>query len=46
MDPYFLKLAADFIAGPLAYLFNLTVENKDIPKIWKSAFVLPVLKRG
>ena len=46
MDPYFLKLAADFIAGPLAYLFNLTVENKEIPKIWKSAFVLPVLKRG
>lgn len=46
LDPYFLKLAADFVAGPLAYLFNLTLENNEIPKIWKSAFVLPVLKGG
>src|SRR4029434_9001611 len=46
IDPYFLQLAADFVAGPLAYLFNLTVENKEIPRIWKSAFVLPLLKGG
>ena len=44
MDPYFLKLVADFVPGPLAYLFNLTVENKEIPKICQSAFVLPLLK--
>lgn len=46
IDPYFLKLAADFVAVPLAYIFNLTVENKEIPRIWKSAFVLPLLKGG
>uniref|UniRef100_A0A3P9K1B3 Reverse transcriptase domain-containing protein n=1 Tax=Oryzias latipes TaxID=8090 RepID=A0A3P9K1B3_ORYLA len=46
IDPYFLKLAADFVAEPLTILFNLTVETKEIPSIWKSAFVLPLLKGG
>ena len=46
LDPCFLNLAADFIAEPLAYLFNLTLECNEIPKIWKSAFVLPLLKGG
>ncbi len=44
IDPYFLKLAADFVAEPLTHLFNLTVQTKEIPMIWKSAFVLPLLK--
>lgn len=44
IDPYFLKLAADFIAEPLAFLFNLAVENKEIPRIWKTSFILPLLK--
>jgi len=46
LEPYFLKLAADFIALPLAYLFNLSLETNEIPLIWKSAFVLPLLKGG
>ncbi len=46
IDPYFLKMAADFIAEPLSHIFNLTVENKEIPKMWKSALVLPLLKGG
>ena len=46
LDPCFLNLAADFIAEPLIYLFNLTLECNEIPKIWKSAFVLPLLKGG
>lgn len=41
-----MKLAADFVAVPLTYLFNLTVENEEIPRIWKSAFVIPLLKGG
>ena len=28
IDPYFLKLAADFVAEPVAYHFNLTVVRK------------------
>ena len=45
-DPCFLNLAADFIAEPLTSLFNLTLECNEIPKIWKSALVLPLLKGG
>lgn len=45
IDHYFLKLAADFIAEPLAYILYLTVKHMEIPRIWKSAFVLPLLKR-
>ncbi|CDQ82994.1 unnamed protein product, partial [Oncorhynchus mykiss] len=44
--PCFLNLAADFIAEPLTYLFNPTLECNEIPKIWKSAFVQPLLKGG
>ena len=46
LEPYFLKLAADFIAKPLQYLFNLTITTNCIPEIWKVAYVLPLLKGG
>uniref|UniRef100_A0A669B412 Reverse transcriptase domain-containing protein n=1 Tax=Oreochromis niloticus TaxID=8128 RepID=A0A669B412_ORENI len=46
MEPYFLKLAADYIAEPLSILFNLSITTKEIPSVWKSAFVLPLLKGG
>lgn len=46
LEPFFLKLAADFIALPLTHIFNLTLVTNNIPKIWKSAYVLPLLKRG
>lgn len=46
LDPFFLKLAADFIAEPLSYIFNLTIVENDIPKVWKSAHVTPLLKGG
>lgn len=46
MEPYFLKLAADYLAEPLSILFNLSIKTKEIPSVWKSAFVLPLLKGG
>uniref|UniRef100_A0A3Q3IMY9 Reverse transcriptase domain-containing protein n=1 Tax=Monopterus albus TaxID=43700 RepID=A0A3Q3IMY9_MONAL len=46
LDPFFLKLAADYIAEPLSYVFNLSLSSNEIPVIWKSAFVLPLLKEG
>lgn len=42
----FLKLAADFIAEPLTYIYNLTLTSNKIPKSWKMAYVLPLLKGG
>lgn len=46
LEPYFLQLASDFIAPPLTYLFNLSLDTNEIPLIWKSAFVFPLLKGG
>uniref|UniRef100_A0A3Q3BE22 Reverse transcriptase domain-containing protein n=1 Tax=Kryptolebias marmoratus TaxID=37003 RepID=A0A3Q3BE22_KRYMA len=46
LDPFFLKLAAEFIAEPLAHIFNLSLISNKIPSVWKSAFVLPLFKSG
>lgn len=45
-EPYFLKTAADFIAKPLMYIFNLSLDQNVMPSIWKSAHVFPLLKGG
>ena len=42
-----LRELADQVAGPLTYLFNLTIENGIIPIDWKQSFVSPIYnKRG
>uniref|UniRef100_A0A3P9IXQ6 Reverse transcriptase domain-containing protein n=1 Tax=Oryzias latipes TaxID=8090 RepID=A0A3P9IXQ6_ORYLA len=46
LEPYFIKAAADSIALPLTYLFNLSLSTNTIPHAWKSAYVLPLLKGG
>jgi len=46
VEPFFLKIAADCIAPPLTSLSNLSLSTNTIPKIWKSAYVLPLLKGG
>lgn len=43
-NPYFLKLAADVIAELQTYIFNFHLSNSEIPVIWKSALVFPLLK--
>lgn len=46
LEPFFLRLAADSIAEPLSCIFNLSLSTNTLPKVWKSAFVLPLLKGG
>lgn len=46
LPPLFLHLAADIIAEPVSHIFNLSISNNVIPEIWKTAFVLPLLKGG
>ena len=46
LDPIFLKVAANYIAEPLTHIFNLSLSTNTLPKVWKSAFVLPLLKGG
>ena len=46
LDPYFLKLAGNCIAMPLTNIFYLCLNTNVIPPIWKSAFMVPLLKGG
>ena len=46
LDPHLLQIAAEIIVEPLTHIFNLTIENGQIPKIWKAANVVPLLKGG
>ncbi len=46
VESVYLKSAAEFIASPLTYIFTLSLNTGVITEIWKSAFVVPLLKRG
>lgn len=46
LDPQLLKMAAPVIAEPLMHIFNLSLISNTVPKAWKSAYVLPLLKGG
>ena len=40
------KTAANLIVGPISNIFNLSLLSGSVPKSWKPAFVLPLLKSG
>ena len=46
LHPKLLKELADIIAGPIAQLFNMTIEDNVLPTDWKKAFVSPIYKKG
>ena len=37
---------ADYIAEPVALLFNLTIKYGIIPEDWKWAYLSPIYKKG
>ena len=41
-----LKIASNTLASPLTYIFNLSLETGQIPKVWKSATITPLHKSG
>ena len=41
-----LKSVVDIISGPLAVLFNRSIEETTFPAIWKKANVTPIYKKG
>ena len=43
---FFIKLALLFLARPLAYLFNFSLQSGIFPDSWKTARVAPVYKEG
>ena len=46
LDPFFLKLSAEFVATPITSLFNVSFVSSEIPKDWKAATVIPLFKGG
>ena len=46
MHPKVLKECADQLAGPLAKLFKLSLNNGFVPRSWKRANVCPIFKKG
>ena len=43
---YILKTAADELAPALAILFQLSMDQGEIPQDWKQALVVPIFKKG
>ena len=42
----FLKHCVSLLSQPLSQLFNLSLSQRKLPKIWKEAIVIPIFKRG
>ena len=46
IHPRMLIELADYIAEPVALLFNLTIKYGIIPEDWKWAYLSPIYKKG
>ena len=46
ISPRLLKEAGSAISKRLSKLFNLSLETKTVPDIWKRANVIPIYKKG
>ena len=43
---FILKAAADELAPALAVLFQLSLDQVEIPADWREALVVPIFKKG
>ena len=46
ISSFFIKLALPFLARPLAYLLNFSLQSGIFPDSWKTARAAPVYKEG
>ena len=46
ISAHFLRSAAEELANPLTYMFNLSLQSSTIPSAWKQSNVTPVHKGG
>ena len=46
IHPRILLELEDYIAGPVALLFNMTIKHGNLPRDWKWAYISPIYKKG
>ena len=46
IHPRILLELADYIAGTVALLFNMTIKHGNLPRDWKWANISPIYKKG
>ena len=46
MHPRLIKELAEQLSGPIAHLFNMTIDQQTLPNDWKQALVSPIFKKG
>ncbi len=46
LSPRLLKELKEQILKPLTIIFNLTLQQKQVPEDWKQANVTPIYKKG
>ena len=46
LHPRLIKELAEQFSGPIAHLFNLTIDQQTLPNDWKQALVSPIFKKG
>ena len=45
LDSFSLKIAADIIYKPIAYIIKLSIKQGKVPTLWKYSKVLPLFKK-
>lgn len=46
VPPVFMKTLAIELTAPLFWIFNMSLESGNFPKIWKNSFLVPIFKSG
>ena len=46
ISPKILKQTVEQISTPLAFVFNMSLQEGIVPLEWKEANIIPLLKKG
>jgi hypothetical protein len=46
VPPYILKQAGPTLISVLTFIFDLAIQSKKIPEIWKTTRITPIFKKG